>query len=287
MATRSCRGPRPWAMVVGCLVACLLVTGSATPVPAAGTAGGPPARPARVLQMNLCNSGLADCYTGRSVRRAAAVIRAEAPDVVTLNEVCADDVSALERALAGGTRGGVVVSAFRPAVDRRTGDAFRCRNGRAYGIGLLVRLRSPAPHSVAGGVYPVQDVRNREERAWLCVDAGGAFTACTTHLANTSRAVAHAQCRHLLRTEVPALRDRSGTGAVVVGGDFNLRAGGSPDLRSCLPADAARVDDDDVQIVVTTPELPIVSSRPVGMAGTSDHPALLVELAAGPRAPGT
>jgi endonuclease/exonuclease/phosphatase family metal-dependent hydrolase len=279
MATRS--GHRPWAVVVGCLVACVLVAGSAGPVPASGAAGGPPDRSVRVLQLNLCNSGLAACYTGRSVRRAAAVIRAEVPDVVTLNEVCADDVAALERALAGAARGGAVVSAFGPAVDRRTGEAFRCRSGRPYGIGLLVRLRSPARHSVVGGVYPVQDVRDPEQRAWLCVDAGGAVAAaCTTHLDNNSRTVAHAQCRHLLRTEVPALRARSGAAAVVLGGDFNLRSGGSPDLPSCLPAGVARVDDDDVQNVMTTPELAIVSSRPVGMDGTSDHPGLLVELAA-------
>src|SRR4051812_5360187 len=50
-------------------------------------AGVPPA-PVRLLQLNLCNSGIAACYTGRSVAEAATVIRAEAPDLVTLNEIC-------------------------------------------------------------------------------------------------------------------------------------------------------------------------------------------------------
>ena len=54
-----------------------------------------------VLQMNLCNSGWAGCYTGRSVREAAAVIRAERPDVVTLNEICRDDLVAAGRAGCG------------------------------------------------------------------------------------------------------------------------------------------------------------------------------------------
>jgi hypothetical protein len=44
----------------------------------------------RVLQMNLCDSGHAHCYTGRSVAEAGEVIRAEVPDVVTVNEVCQD-----------------------------------------------------------------------------------------------------------------------------------------------------------------------------------------------------
>jgi len=47
------------------------------------------------------------------VVEAAAVIRAERADIVTLNEVCRDDVSMLERTLSDVHRGGVVVSAVR------------------------------------------------------------------------------------------------------------------------------------------------------------------------------
>ena len=54
---------------------------------------GDPKRPSsRMLQLNLCNSGIASCYTRRSVREAADVIRANRPDLVTLNEICRDDV---------------------------------------------------------------------------------------------------------------------------------------------------------------------------------------------------
>ena len=83
MARRWGRGVRLWATAVACLAG-VLVTGATTAPP--GGDG------ARVLQLNLCNSGLAGCFTGRAVDRAAAVIRAEEPDVVTLNEVCEGDV---------------------------------------------------------------------------------------------------------------------------------------------------------------------------------------------------
>src|SRR6476469_4016321 len=63
----------------GLLVACAVLVTFLT------TAGSAPDGRVRVLQMNLCNSGLAGCYTGRAVATAVEVIRAQAPDVVTLN----------------------------------------------------------------------------------------------------------------------------------------------------------------------------------------------------------
>ena len=98
MAQRWGPGVRLWATAVACLVGGFLVTGATSPVPGRDVT--------RVLQLNLCNSGLAGCFTGRAVDRAAAVIRAEAPDVVTLNEVCEGDVPVLERALADSGPGG-------------------------------------------------------------------------------------------------------------------------------------------------------------------------------------
>jgi len=238
-------------------------------------------RPAlRVLQLNLCNSGIARCYTGRSVREAAEVIRAERPDIVTLNEVCRDDVSVLEPALSGASRGGVVASAFEAAVDRRTRGAFRCRNGQPYGIGLLALLRPPYHgHRTYAAVYPIQDTGDPEQRVWLCLHAIADFYACTTHLASTSATVALAQCGYLLDAAFPAVRTRGGQDPMVLGGDLNLRAGGSPDARSCLPPGYRRADDGATQHIVVTPELTVMSSRSISMRGTTDHPGLLVDLA--------
>jgi endonuclease/exonuclease/phosphatase family metal-dependent hydrolase len=238
----------------------------------------------RVLQMNLCNSGIAGCYTGRSVAQAAAVIRAESPDLVTLNEVCADDVAVLERALADAVPGGHVVSAFAAAGDRRTGGDWRCVTGGAFGNGVVARLRPAAPrYTSTSGLYPVQDTADPEERVWLCLTPTGrtGMAVCTTHLADTSRAVAQAQCAHLWGTVVPQVRARDGGAPLVLGADFNLGPAGSPAVRSCLPGGNGLADDGGVQTVAVTPELLVGAHRTIGMRGTTDHPGLLVTL--GPR----
>ena len=295
MADRPYR--RAWAAVVGCLVACLLgCSATASGSNAAGRppgvpipAGGVPAAPVRVLQLNLCNSGIATCYTGRSTAEAAAVIRAETPDLVTLNEVCQDDVSTLQRALADVVPGGGVVSAFQAARDGRTGEPYRCRNGQPYGIGVISRWPTVPGSSVGNGIYPTQDTEDPEERAWLCLDVAATPTVavCTTHLAYTKREVAGAQCRYLFGTVIAQMRAQVGAAPVVVGGDLNLGSGDSPDLRSCLPPGSALADDGGEQHVVATPEFAVDSSRTVDLRGTTDHPGLLVtlELQAGRRTP--
>jgi endonuclease/exonuclease/phosphatase family metal-dependent hydrolase len=298
-------------LLVGCAAAltasCAVATPPGRPVAAIAAPAAPgSATPGtdgvvRVLQMNLCNSGIAGCYTGRSVAEAAAVIRAEAPDVVTLNEICADDVAVLEKALAetgdAADGGRSTVSGFQAAGDRRTGGAFRCRNGRPFGVGVVARTPGggdDTAYTTTGGLYPAQDLRDPEERAWLCLrPTGGPATprpvaACTTHLIDTDPSLARAQCAYLLGTAVPAVRARSAAAPLVLGGDLNLRSGGSPDVRSCVPGDDRRVDDGGVQHVVATPELAVASHRTIRLTAT-DHPALLVTLtrpAGGPIGPG-
>jgi hypothetical protein len=243
-----------------------------------GSPAGRPAAPAqlRVLQLNLCNSGIAGCYTGRSVAEAARVIRASVPAVVMLNEVCEDDVPVLGAALRAVARGGTIVRAFQAAGDRRTAGPTRCRNGQPYGIGLLASVRAPHRGRLAGGgLYPDQDRRDPEERAWLCLRAPAQFLACTTHLASASRPVALAQCHYLLGTVVP--RTREGREPAVVGGDLNLRIGGSPDVRSCLPPGYLSGHDGASQHVAAD-GFAAITGRPIGMDGTTDHPALLVAL---------
>jgi hypothetical protein len=271
--------------IAGCVVAASIVmvaTSRASEAPEPDVAGD---GAVRVLQMNLCDSGLARCYTGRSVGEAGDVIRAEAPDVVTLNEVCHDDVAPLERALAD-TAGGVVVSAFQPAWDRSTGAALRCRNGQPYGVALLMRTAGTG-HEAVGGTYPMQDAGSAELRAWLCLGprparmsgvATAAVTVCTTHLASGDPVVAHAQCVYLTGTAIPAVAARTGSAPVILGGDLNLRADGS----TCIPAGHRRADDGHVQHVVATPGLTVGPPRTIAMPAT-DHPGLLVTLTHEPR----
>ncbi len=290
MADRSHRGLR--AAAAACLVA--LVTGCAASAPvtnapdaaaaAAAAAAPAPAPTVRVLQLNLCGSGIAGCFTGRATDRAAVVIRAEVPDLVTLNEVCQDDVADLERALADAVPDGTVVSAFQPARDGRTGAPYRCRNGGQYGIGLVSRWPSVPGSVPAGGIYPVQDRDDPEERAWLCLDAAATppVAVCTTHLAYTKREVAGGQCRYLFGTVIAGIRARDGVEPVVLGGDLNLGSGDSTDLKACLPLDSALVDDGGQQHVVATPEYLVADHWTVDLRGASDHPGLLVTLAPAP-----
>jgi hypothetical protein len=282
-----------WATVVGCLLAFLggctaPATGSNASESNAGglppgahtPTGGGPVPAVRVLHLNLCNSGLAACYTGQSTAEAAAVIRSEIPDVVTLNEICRDDVSTLRQALADVLPDVDVVSAFQAAHDRRTGEDFRCRNGQSYGIGVVSRWPSVSGSSADGGTYPTQDTEDPEERAWLCltVAANAALTACTTHLADTKRDVAAAQCRYLFDTVIAGMRERDAVVPVVLGADLNMGSADDPDLRSCLPPGWALADDGGVQRVVATPDFVVGGSRPIDLRGTTDHPGLLVTL---------
>ena len=68
---------------------------------------------------------------------------------------------------------------------------------------------------------------------------------------------------------------------MVLGGDLNLGSGDSADLRSCLPAASALVDDGGVQHVVATPEFVVSDSERIDLRGTTDHPGLLVTLTLG------
>jgi endonuclease/exonuclease/phosphatase family metal-dependent hydrolase len=250
-----------------------LPSGVPTPV------GGPVA-PMRVLQLNLCNSGFAPCFTGRAIAEAAAVIHTEIPDLVTLNEICQDDLPSLQQALTEVIPDGGVVAAFQGAGDRSTGDVYRCRNGQPYGIGLISRWPSVPGSAAGGGIYPSQDTDDPEERAWLClsVAASPAMTVCTTHLAYTKLEVAAAQCMYLFGTVIAEMRGQDPAVPVVLGGDLNLGSGDSASMSACLPAASAFVDDGGVQLVVATPEFVVSGSQRIDLLGTTDHPGLLVTL---------
>jgi endonuclease/exonuclease/phosphatase family metal-dependent hydrolase len=234
----------------------------------------------RVLQMNLCDSGIAGCYTGRSVSEAAAVIRAQRPDIVTLNEVCRDDVSVLERTLSDAEPGNVVTRAFQATPEPRSDNPVRCRNGQQYGIGLLAGVRAPdRGFTTFGGHYPAQDPADTEKRVWLCVHAIAHFYACTTHLSNTSPTVAISQCRYLMGTAIPAVRKQNQPDPVILGADLNLTDGKSPKAQSCMPPGFVRADDGDRQDVVASASLRVISTRLIDLHGTTDHPGLVADLA--------
>ncbi|WP_430501895.1 endonuclease/exonuclease/phosphatase family protein [Micromonospora trifolii] len=277
MAARPYRFLRR-TLAVGCLLAAAaLPANRPTASPVAGDAAQPTVL--RMLQLNLCNSGLAGCYTGRAMARAAEVITIEAPDLVTLNEICEGDVSALHGVFQTVHPGRTVVAAFQAAGDRPSGDDTRCRNGQRFGIGLLTHVRTPAtPNTVYAGTHPTQDLSDPEERAWLCVDVDGALLACTTHLSATGYRVALTQCDHLVDTILPTISRNAGYEPTVLAGDLNLRAGHDPDVRSCTPPGHQRIDDGRLQHVTATTDITLCCRSLVPMHGATDHPGLLATL---------
>lgn len=243
-----------------------------SPAPSAGTPG-----PLRELQMNLCNSGEAHCYTGgRAVDEAAALMRGAArPDLVTLNEVCRRNVTdQLGTVLGELWPNDDIVYLFAPALDA-AGGSYRCQNGDAFGNGLLAHV--PAGQltvlDTRYGVYASQ-ATDIERRTFGCLDLVPRFAACVTHLENLSSAVATTQCTALLSGVVPALRRAWGaTLPIMVAGDMNLEGG----VNKCTPAGFQQVDDGLLQHVVGSQGVRFTAVDRYPMKQT-DHPALLVTL---------
>jgi hypothetical protein len=233
-----------------------------------------------VLQMNLCNSGRAGCYSGgRAISVAAAVIGRNRPDIVSLNEVCRENVDVLKVAMSAAFHGRPVASAFKPAEDRSTKAPVRCQDGQDFGDGVLAVAPSAAGRfRIYSGVYPIQDANDVEERVWVCVDLALQFFACTTHAASTNTTIALAQCRYLLSSAEQLVRRHDSGDRITVAGDFNVAAGGAPNPQACLPHGYKRADDGALQDVVASPSIAIRSRSVIDMHGATDHPALLVEL---------
>jgi hypothetical protein len=234
----------------------------------------------RLLQMNLCNSGRADCYSGgRAVSMAVALIHEHRPEMVSLNEVCRDDIRVLKQAMSATFPAAAVASAFTSAKERQTQAPVRCQNGQEFGDSVLVAISPPAVGSRSySGVYPVQDPHDPEERVWVCIDLATRFSACTTHTTSANTTIALNQCRYLLNTVVPMISRRNGVGRIILGADLNLVAHGSPSPQSCLPSGYQRTDDDGRQNVVVSPGIGIRAHSVIDMHGTTDHPGLLVDV---------
>jgi hypothetical protein len=233
----------------------------------------------RELQMNLCNSGEAACYTGGlAVTEAVSLVAGRArPDLVTVNEVCRRDVTvALAGAMARLWPGDDAVYLFAPALDAK-GAPYRCQNGDQFGNGLVARVAA-RPQQVADtryGVFTAQ-APEREQRTFGCVELASRLAACTTHLTSVSERVAATQCRVLVQGVVPALRRAWGV-PVILAGDFNLPDGSG----ACIPPAFAEAGDGGVQHVVGSDGIRVTGVARLPMRET-DHAALLVSAALPP-----
>jgi hypothetical protein len=217
----------------------------------------------KVLQLNICHSGAAGCFTGEAVMtKAVSVISSTRPQVLSVNEACAGDVERL-RAAMGAARAQFV------AAQRPDGSAVLCRNGQQYGNAVMV-VDALAGGAGVTGRYTAQD-GSTELRVWACLPAGR-LSACTTHLSARSGTTALAQCKELMTRAA----GYTAAGPVVVSGDLNLRYQGSPDAQSCNRTGFYRKGDGSVQHVFASTDLTFVSGTKISMSGTTDHPGWLV-----------
>lgn len=177
--------------------------GPGSPPPPAGPGSPtPPATPGsglhRVLQFNLCGAAHHCISEGGSevVDALIGSVRKSVPDAITLQEVCASQFAALQKAL-GGYRG--TFAATKRNVDTGTATCDRSTlpgyaGLRAYGIAVFVRgsslsnvmqayLPRPGEKRITRIKNPT-DAPSRELRKMLCVEfhLGRRTALCTAHL---------------------------------------------------------------------------------------------------------
>ncbi|MEV0150141.1 MULTISPECIES: hypothetical protein [unclassified Nonomuraea] len=252
-------------------------------VPRTDTARTAAARPFKELQLNLCNSGYAGCYAGgQAVFEGGDLIYYLAPDLVTLNEICSNDLpDYLQPSLAEAWPDDWTYYMFYPAVNRQTGGPVTCTNGDSFGNAVLGRVPVAQWRGANGwvGQYATQDSTN-EMRTFACAYAIGDHLSCATHLSSSSEPVALAQCQALMFSVVPSIRSQEGvSGKTVVGGDFNLEYDTSDpeNAQNCVPSGNIRKGDGDVQHVIFTNDFSFVGTDKYGLTYT-DHDGFLVKL---------
>lgn len=242
------------------LTGCSRSAGTATAsVPPAGTNY-------RLLQMNLCLSGLAGCY-GKvgypaGVDEASVRIGELHPDAVTLNEVCRGDVAVIAR------RTGYHLRFSRVVYD---GQLLPCVHPRGRGLFGDAVLTQSAIESTESRAFEAQ--AGPERRRWLCVGTRLRVDVCTAHLASpeADEVAANApQCAELRAL----LARRAAAHTVIFGGDVNRRSSCAPPGFWTRTDTSARQDPGDQQVYGTGAFLS-PAARVVPAAHT-DHDVLLV-----------
>ncbi|GAA4611074.1 endonuclease/exonuclease/phosphatase family protein [Saccharopolyspora hordei] len=234
----------------------------ATALPVAH-AQAPAARSFDVLQLTLCGDGDEACAgPSRSVDAAIETIHQRRPDVVTLNEVCASDITRMTSETGYGWE-------FAPAGDATTGAPATCRDGRGdLGVAILSHPDVGAPGEPVEQPFAAQD-GSGVQRVLLCVPYSQ-LSACTAHLSEEGGQVAADQCRELTATAT-ALGAQA-----VLAGDLSLVAGGDPDVQNCVPEGWYRADDGSVQHVFAMEAFRFEGAEVLPIDGSA-HPGLLVQ----------
>lgn len=252
------------AAAVATAVAAVLVLGS-SPAPPGEE---PPPESFRLLQMNLCLSGIAGCFPATDypavVDEAVSRITEASPTAVTLNEVCEQDVARIARKTGYRLRFVPV-----PVFD----EPFPCTDPGGRGVFGLAVLTAGVVREVESRDFSTRSFI--ETRGWLCVTTDPA-TVCTAHLAPP---VSPADRRDNAREcgELRAMLDRrAAAGPVVFAGDVNRSQPCVPDSMWSAD-DAAASQSPGVQHVygsrsLGTPEVMTIASE------RTDHDVLVVDV---------
>lgn len=269
-AGRSRRSAALLAVAVGCAVVLAVIGWDRLGSPA-GAARRVTGSRYVLMQLNLCLSGLADCYDKAAypagVREAAARVRDVRPDAVTLNEACSDDAARLARQTGYHLRFSQVENFGSPL------HCIRPAGRGAFGDAVLTKA------AIDGSAdRPFHAESLIEQRRWLCVSTDRDVDVCTAHLsvrrsdtADTADTTNDAQCAEL----TALLARRAATRTVIFGGDVNR-------LASCAPAgawtrtDSSADQDPGIQHVYGSAATLRLPSTQVVPFAHSDHDALLV-----------
>lgn len=268
-ADRSGSPAAPLLAAMGCVLA-LALTGCSRSSGASGALAPEPSTSAgptyTLMQMNLCLSGLASCYSKAAypavVEEAVARMRKALPDAVTFNEACQSDVALIARRTGYDLRFSRVIY---------LGERLRCVQPGGRGLFGNAVLTKAAIESTEGQDFEAQ--AGIERRRWLCVTTRVEVDVCTAHLnTRTTTEVAgnDAQCAEL----TALLARRAAARTVIFGGDVNRRPSCAPDgfwIRTDGPAGQAP----GLQHVYGSGALRSPSAE-VDPATHSDHDVLLV-----------
>jgi hypothetical protein len=197
-----------------------VVAAPAVSAPSRSVAAPPPAAPYTVLQMNLCLSGTADCYSRTAhaavVHEAVQQIVARRPAAVTINEACSADAADLAR--RAGYR-------MRFSAVRVDGAPLPCVHPGHRGVFGLAVLTKDAVETSRDRAFAAHT--GGEARRWICVTTTRA-TVCTAHL-ETRGSVAERRANDSECAELRGVLARyDDAGTTVFGGDTNR-------LRACAP----------------------------------------------------
>jgi endonuclease/exonuclease/phosphatase family metal-dependent hydrolase len=250
--------------VAGCALAAAGCGGSAAT--GAGLARPPGGSTFTLMQMNLCLSGIAECYARvaypAGVEEAAALIRRAQPDAATFSEACSGDLARIARETGYHLRFSTVIYRGAP---------FRCVHPGGRGVfGDAVLSRAPVVNS-ENHAFRAQS--SFEHRRWLCVTTRAGVEVCTAHLdtRDTVEVVGNdGECPEL----AGILARPTAARAVIFGGDVNRPT-------PCAPAgfwrrsDASGDRDAGLQQVYGSGAFRSPSARVVRFAH-SDHDVLLV-----------